>query len=287
MSRLVLIAASLVVLGCDGAGAEPPVLAPDAGPPRVHHREPDLGTMVPIAAGTFRMGHPVERPGAYGQAWKENELPEHPVTLAAFHLDATEVTVSAYAEFLGEAGGDVHRHARMPIERTAEGYAPVAGAADRPIALVSWYDAVTFCAWAGKRLPTEAEWEKAARGEDGRTFPWGEDRPTMGRLNFADSLKAVARIGSYPAGAGPYGVEDMAGNVAEWVDNWYDPKVYTSDGVVQNPRGPATGRMKVVRGGSWQSREYAVRASARVAKRPTERSATVGFRCAMTPVAVR
>ena len=245
----------LIVLCCarESGAAEDPVVPAD---------------MALIPSGAFWMGS--NRGGV-------DEGPLHKVFLDSFAIDRWEVSRKEYRTFANATGRKMPEVMRDP---------PFDGD-DLPAVGVTWEEAEAYCGWVGKRLPTEAEWEKAARGEDGRTFPWGEDRPTMGRLNFADSLKAVARIGSYPAGAGPYGVEDMAGNVAEWVDNWYDPKVYTSDGVVQNPRGPATGRMKVVRGGSWQSREYAVRASARVAKRPTERSATVGFRCAMTPVAVR
>ena len=221
--------------------------------------------MALIPSGTFWMG---------SNRGDINESPLHIVLLDNFAIDRWEVSQKEYRAFAAAQGR------KMPELASAlrfEGDAlPVVG--------VTWEEAEAYCKWVGKRLPTEAEWEKAARGEDGRTFPWGENPPTAQHLNFADALKAPAEIGSYPGGASPYGVEDMAGNVAEWVDNWFDPKVYTSDSVVHNPRGPVAGRLKVVRGGSWQSREYFVRASVRVAKRPAERSATTGFRCAMTPV---
>jgi formylglycine-generating enzyme required for sulfatase activity len=206
-----------------------------------------------------------------------NESPLHKVHLSAYAIDRREVSLKAYrifAEATGRKMPEVTQDPRFSDE-------------DHPATGVTWDEADAYCGWSGRRLPTEAEWEKAARGESGRTFPWGEPPPTLQLLNFADSLKATARVGTYPGGASPYGVEDMAGNAAEWVDNWYDPEIYTSNGVVYNPEGPAKGRMKVVRGGSWQSREHFVRSSARQAKRPTERSPTVGFRCAMTPVPAR
>ncbi len=220
--------------------------------------------MALIPSGTFWVG---------SNRGDINESPLHRVFLDSFAIDRWEVSQKEYRAFVTETGR------KMPEMMSA----PRFGGDALPAVGVTWEEAEAYCRWAGKRLPTEAEWEKAARGEDGRTFPWGEDPPTMQHLNFADMLKAPVEIGSYPGGASPYGVEDMAGNAAEWVSAWYDPQVYTSDSVVNNPRGPATGQLKVVRGGSWQSREYSLRAPARVAKRPGERSATVGFRCAMTP----
>src|SRR3990172_401588 len=227
------------------------------------------------------MGHPVEAPGAYGQPWKENELPAHEVTLPEYYLDRDEVTVGAYAEFLGEAGGDVHYHPLQPILGRNGHYEPAPGMADRPIAFVSWYDAATFCAWAGERLASEAEWERAAAGPDGRLFPWGEDWPGCGHAVFYTGAvpceETPQPFGSRtPAGDSAEGLHDLSGNVAEWVGDVYDR--YTED-AQDDPRGPGDGRYRVVRGGGVHEAPSSLRTTARYAADPADRSAGGGFRC--------
>jgi len=270
--------------GCDtGSGGEADV--PTDAEVEVHHRTPDTAAMVAIPGSTFSMGHPVERPGAYGQPWKENELPAHEVTLPDFFIEDHEVTVAEYAEFLTAEGGEVHRHPLQPIVRSGHGYVAADGATELPIALVSWFDAATFCAWAGKRLPTEAEWERAARRPAGALFPWGEDWPTCAHAAFnAGSTfcaDAPLPVGSHsPLGDSAEGCMDMAGNVAEWVADVYDgyPTEPQTD-----PRGPASGRYRVVRGGGFHEGSAALRSTARWAADPADRSVGVGFRCAYRP----
>jgi formylglycine-generating enzyme required for sulfatase activity len=268
--------ALLALVGCGGDGASP-VTAP------VTH-EPDLAAMVLIEAGTFSMGHPAEAPGAYGQPWKENELFAHDVALPPFRIDRDEVTVEAYAQFLDEAGGLVHWHPLMPIDRVPGGFAPRSGLERRPIALVSWYDAATFCAWTQERLPTEAEWERAAR-PDGRTWPWGDEAPDCTRAVYFTGASlcedAPRDVGaSSPGGDSAEGLHDLAGNVAEWVGDFYDRY---PDGPEQDPTGPAQGRYRVVRGGGFHDSPSAIRGSARWPADPADRSVGVGFRCALRP----
>lgn len=202
-----------------------------------------------------------------------NEGPLRQVHLRRFAMDRREVSQAEYRAFADSTGIRIPEWCRDPRLQGE----------DRPVVGVTWAEAEAFCRWKGKRLPTEAEWEKAARGEDGRTYPWGEDLPSLRWLNFADSLGSTAPVGRYPSGASPYGVQDMAGNVSEWVRDWYNPRVYPTEGLERDPTGPPSGKMKVVRGGSWQSSPLSVRASARSGRNPLDRSSAVGFRCAWIP----
>jgi formylglycine-generating enzyme len=276
-SRAVIMALSLAA--CSSSSSDSP---PASGP---FHLEADPSTMVSIAGATFLMGQPVMTPGPYGQLWKENELVAHNVTLSTFLIDRDEVTVAAYAEFLTRAGGKVHHHPLQTIERDGRSFTPQPGTAEHPVSYVSYYDAATYCAWAGKRLPTEAEWEFAARGPIGSTYPWGADEPTCAHANFFTtngSCKSTpVDVGSYsPLGDTSTGLHDMAGNVAEWVADFYDRY---APGSVANPTGPASGTYRVIRGGGVLDPSVALRGQARFPGRPDTRSMTIGFRCAVTP----
>ena len=152
-----------------------------------------------------------------------------------------------------------------------------------PMIYVTWEEAVKFCASQGKRLPSEAEWEKAARGTDGHLFPWGRRRPEPGLAVFGQyhvhEIPLMAAVNSGEEGRSPYGLRHMAGNVAEWVYDWFMFDYYTimPD---RNPRGPASGRYKGVRGGSWKSRPNLLRTATRNGASPEQRLSTIGFRCA-------
>jgi formylglycine-generating enzyme required for sulfatase activity len=273
----------IALMACSSSAPTPV----DAGaPPPYVPRSPDRSTMVLVPASTFSMGTRVQDPGDYGQDWKENEFPAHDVTLPDYYLDRDEVTAAEYAEFLNAVGGPVHWHPLQPILQTSAGFAVAEGAGLRPITLVSWYDAVTFCAWAGKRLPTEAEWERAARGPDGRAYPWGNDGPSCQRATYlappvtpcADAPRDVGSHGSSSDSA--EGCRDLAGNVAEWTQDVYGRY---SNKAQTDPMGPNTGPHRVVRGGGYHDSYRMLRAAARVAANPADRSAGVGFRCALRP----
>jgi len=228
----------------------------------------DGAPMVLIPAGEFTMG---DNQGA------DDEKPAHRVALNAYYMDKYEVTVAQYAKFLEATGLEA------PLQWTIMNQPKHQ---KRPVVYVDWADAATYCKWAGKRLPTEAEWEKAARGTDGRTFPWGNDPPTRLHANYGkeewNDHAAVNPVGILEDGKSPYGIYDMAGNVWEWTSDWYDKDFYKNS-PAQNPNGAVSGEYKVLRGGSWDDHPQGLRSAGRDYYEPTDRDYDIGFRCAKTP----
>jgi formylglycine-generating enzyme required for sulfatase activity len=233
--------------------------------------------MVYLPAGEFTMG---------SDEGSRDELPVHAITLDAFYIDKTEVTNAQFAQFLNEGGNQEEGGATWLnvededclIAESGGQYRPKSGYADHPVIEVTWYGATAYCQWAGRRLPTEAEWEKAARGVEGRAYPWGEGID-CGLANYGGCVGETVAVGSYPTAASPYGALDMAGNVYEWVIDWYDSRYYAAS-PRDNPQGPDSGSFRGVRGGSWVNGEKRVRAAARFNNAPSNPLNNVGFRCA-------
>jgi formylglycine-generating enzyme required for sulfatase activity len=226
--------------------------------------ETDGMTMVFVPAGQFIMGSDASDPEA-----DPDEKPQHTLQLDAYWIDRTEVTNAMYRRCV-EAGG-----CTAPMHSS---HYSITKYADHPIGGVTWFQAGEYCIWAGRRLPTEAEWEKAARGTDGRLYPWGNDAPDDKLLNFAGNMGDTSAVGSYPVGASPYGALDMAGNVWEWVADGYDANYYAHSPTT-NPPGGNSANQRVVRGGEWGADARAVRSANRFWAFPG-RNDTDGFRCA-------
>ena len=200
---------------------------------------------------------------------KDNEKPYHKVYLDAYYIDKNDVTVDEYTRCVN-AGGCTATNTRQDCDYG------VSGRGDHPINCVDWNQANTYCQWAGKQLPTEAQWEKAARGTDGRIYPWG-NKWNASKACFNKS--SACEVGSYPQGASPYGVMDMAGNVLDWVSDWYDANYYASS-PDRNPQGPDSGPYRVGRGGAWSVTDPTVlRSSYRGDDDPSGWGIIVGFRC--------
>ncbi len=244
--NLILIYIFIIIVIASISGCNEDDLVLDDG-----REEIDTGEMVLIPAGEFLMGSSEEdvkqfliefiyrRPSRF-----ENEQPQHVVYLDAFYIDKYEVTNAQYKRFLDETG-------RMPpLYLNDELY----NQPDQAVMAVTWEDAAEYARWAGKRLPTEAEWEKAARGTDGRIWPWGDEWDNTllnaNDVGAVDGYVYTAPVGSYPEGVSPYGVHDMAGNVWEWTADWYDENYYEYSPEI-NPKGPESGEAHVARGGSW------------------------------------
>lgn len=212
--------------------------------------------MVYVPAGEFTFG------SDYGDPC---ETPAQTVFLPAYYIDKTEVTNWAYKKFVDETGH------RPPLHWDGSAIPP--GLEDHPVVWVSWDDAVAYAAWSGGRLPSEMEWEKAARGPDGRTYPWGNRFDPAKANTWEAGIHAPAPVGSFPEGKSPYGVLDMAGNVAEWVADQFSPYPKAKTMLPEYSR-----EMRVLRGGSWTFNAYYARTTHRYPRAPTERHGSYGFR---------
>jgi formylglycine-generating enzyme required for sulfatase activity len=268
-------------------------------------KEPTIGTtiispvdgmqMVFVPAGEFLMG------ASDDLAFPE-EKPQHTVYLDAFWIDQTEVTNSMFAAFLNSWGNEQEGGATWLNDANGEGHLinsvggwqVESGYESHPVVEVTWFGARAYCQWAGRQLPTEAQWEKAARGTDDRIYPWGNS-PTSGELgNFADvnssyewsddtiddGYELTSPVGFYVDGASPYGALDMAGNVWEWVADWYDEAFYQYS-PIENPAGPQNGVSRLIRGGSFGSNLTYIRSTNRYWAAPDVTTNSTGFRCLM------
>lgn len=224
----------------------------------------DGASMVLVPAGEFIMG---------SDKGDDDEKPIHRVQTDSFYIDKFEVTNGRFAKFIDAIKGE-------PPWGFDDKDTPVAHA-DQPVRWVTWLDATAYCQWAGKRLATEAEWEKAARGTDGRQYPWGDELPTPAHAVFGqkEGSESLPPFSSRDKGKSPSGAQDMAGSLYEWVADWYDDEYYAKT-PSQNPRGPSEGTQKVQRGGSYTNNPYRLRTSFRTKDNPTEARPNVGFRCA-------
>jgi formylglycine-generating enzyme required for sulfatase activity len=226
--------------------------------------------MVLIPAGSFLRGTDV---GGF------DERPPREIFLDAFQIDRYEVTNYQYAQFASATG---HRKAGPP-SRYAKNVGKMRGP-NQPAVYVSWDDAGAYCQWKGKRLPTEAEWEKAMRGTDGRLWPWGNDEQpnaaNWARVN--DGYEVTAPVGTFKSDVSPYGVMDGAGNVMEWVEDWYSEGYY-KESTGKNPPSPEYGVYRVLRGGGYTTTGGDLRVTSRSKMVPDFRDETIGFRCAAGP----
>ncbi|WP_374686768.1 bifunctional serine/threonine-protein kinase/formylglycine-generating enzyme family protein [Promineifilum sp.] len=258
----------------------PPTAAPTAIPPLPGGIPLTEQLLVP--AGPFIQGSDGDTEGA---------APARTVTLDAFRIDRLEVTNAQYAAFLNEQGNQSQGGVpwidmaddEVLLAESGGVFGPKAGYDNHPVVQVSWYGAKAYCQRVGRRLPTEAEWEKAARGEDSRAYPWGDTALSCNLANFWEQpsgcVGGTTPVGSYPQGASPYGALDMAGNVWEWVEDWHDPAYYGA-APADNPTGPAVGEARVVRGGSFLDKGSWATTFHRHPGLPENQYAHTGFRCA-------
>ncbi len=270
---------------------------------------------VSIPGGAFTMGTtPVEVTSAVNEctsgggtceaSYAFDSYPAHEVNVDSFLLEITEVTFDQYVAFLNARGPDTHINGcagfpciqtqnespDAPVIYDGTNYSIGAGLRQHPMYGVTYYGALEYCQAVGRRLPTEAEWERAARADDSRIYPWGSrwDNALANTRWPLDAPQGSFQVGSYPNGASFYGAYDMAGNIAEWVSDWYGERHYeerANQGVAANPTGPVAGQLKVLRGGSWNSVPFFSRTVHRQALDPKDYQRWVGFRCVEEPAA--
>ncbi len=244
-----------------------------------------LENMVKIPSGKFPMGTQIENDRHWGDT---DEEPVHEVFLDTYLIDRFEVTSKEFSDFLNHHQTDSHKYIELgnavTIEKVNGTYRSRKGLENYPANRISWFGANTYCQWKGKRLPTEAEWEKAAKGIEQRSFPWGNEFPNNQwvtfRRKFSDyGFQVMEPVDSMEKGKSPYGIHHMAGNVWEWVSDWYAADYY-DESPKNNPQGPPSGISKVLRGGNWYFKAYYMRTTYRFNERPDVFKVWQGFRCA-------
>ncbi|MEW5940842.1 MAG: SUMF1/EgtB/PvdO family nonheme iron enzyme [Chloroflexota bacterium] len=254
---------------------EPPTQPPTAttavlGVGSIWTRPADGMTMMFVPEGSFEMG---------SDNGDSDEKPVHTVYLDSYWMDMTEVTNAMYALCVSDGDCDPPQNTSSYTHSSYYGNSQYD---DYPVIYVDWNQADAYCQWAGAGLPTEAEWEKAARGTDGRTYPWGEGID-CNKANYNGSCVGdTSAVGSYESGKSPYGIYDLAGNVWEWVADWYDSSYYSSS-PSSNPLGPSSGQYRALRGGTWSINDDNVRSAGRNRVNPTNAYSVVGFRCSRSP----
>lgn len=286
----ILVGVGMVISGCVAPPPEEEVSTEEEAVVKEEVRGPSVPPgMVLIPAGEFTMGSDVGN---------NNEEPPHKVHCDAYYIDQYEVTNEQFCTFLNDLG--THQGAGVLwlnlypknclIEHKYREYRPKSGYENHPVIMVTWYGANAYAGWTGKRLPTEAEWEKAARGElVEKSYPWGDEHPE-GKCNYLDyhgyltakmsdlrDGRGTLTVGSFPSN--DYNLYDMAGNISEWCHDWYAADYY-ADTSSENPLGPENGSFRVVRGGDWNSSIESLRCADRSCKSPDYANIFLGFRCA-------
>lgn len=260
------------------------ILMPTPGIGSTMISDKDNMTLLYVPAGKFTMGDIAEDALAECQnyhsdcqlSWFKDEEPRHDVDLSAFWIDQTEVTNKQYATCVDagmcEPPSDIRSYTRPKYYRNPD-------FDNYPVIFLDWHQAKAYCSWAGRELPSEAQWEKAARGTDAHIYPWGNDAPNKDLLNYNSNVGDTTSVGNYETGKSIYGAYDMAGNVLEWVNDWYGESYYQGS-PSSNPLGPDSGRYRVLRGGAWLDYNYFVRSPFRYRLDPSLTHRFLGFRCA-------
>lgn len=281
LGRLAVALGCLCGFGSAGAQSDAPSLQPDRAETIARLAVP--GPMVTIPAGWFLMGtaHVDEILLGFEGPYDDTEQPQRRIWLDAYEIDRDEVSLGNYLAWVLRSSRRIDPQLASELAGTRR--LPAATLSDWPAFYVRWQDADDYCRSLGKRLPSEAEWEKAARGPKGQLFPWGTTAPSPWLAVFnrqiEDSTLPIAPVDSLAEGRSPYGLHHMAGNVAEWVQDWGGIDSYATM-PERNPMGPANGRYKIVRGGSWRSGPAMLRTATRGGAPPMFSSSTIGFRCA-------
>ncbi len=280
MNKVMLVVLLLLCsLGCAVLAVEASATTPVAAPlPSTKVNQKDGAEMVLIPAGVFLMGTSEEQLAALLKAdptlkreWFAYEMPQRKVELDAYYIYKTEVTVAQYRKFCDATNRQMPREPSWKWQDI------------HPIVAVTWIGAKEYADWAGVTLPTEAQWEKAARGKDGRVYPWGNDWDAKKCSNSVGDYhpRKTSPVGNFPTDASPYGVIDMAGNVCEWCADRYVGNYYKTS-LAKNPTGPETGAERVLRGGGWcDNNPGNFRTAFRNGFIPSGCSSSTGFRCVL------
>jgi formylglycine-generating enzyme required for sulfatase activity len=308
-SQAVVLSQDTPLVGTPPVGEPTQVIGLPSGPTVPPELDAIKTELVPVTGGTYMMGTTLEEAtnamdecALYGKActdlnYVSDSTPPHQATVDSFEMEVYEVTVQQYVTFLNWLGPNSHktRCEGQPCAKTTQeeeySYVQFDGTrysvrnpdfySSHPVTFVTWWGAEAYCQALNRRLPTEAEWERAARGRDNYTYPWGFEFDPLRAMSSISENKGTVPVDSYPNGASPYGVYNMAGNVSEWVYDWYQSDYYTQqlNNPQPNPQGPPTGSQKVLRGGSWDTIPLFLRSVHRMYAAPDSPTASIGFRC--------